>query len=60
LSQILHPAGKNTLTIASLASANHPRTPLRDVRAVGEEEVSPITQGEMYSAQSYIERENVW
>lgn len=47
------------LTTASLASASHPRTPLRDARATVKEEPSPITPGEIYSAQSFIERENV-
>src|SRR5208282_1776328 len=46
LSQILQPAGKNTLTTASLASTSHPRTPLRSLAAAGIEERSPITQGE--------------
>jgi hypothetical protein len=59
LSQILHPAGKNTLTKASPASASHPRTPLRSRATAGMEKPSPITQGEIYSSILYNETENV-
>jgi hypothetical protein len=59
LSQILHPAGKKMLTTASLASASHPRTPLRDARATAKQEPSPITPEEIYPSPFYIERENV-
>jgi hypothetical protein len=56
LSQILHPAGKKTLTTASLASASQPRTPLRALGAGCMEEPSPITQEGIYSPYLYIER----
>ncbi|MGC1415097.1 MAG: hypothetical protein WA817_07445 [Candidatus Acidiferrum sp.] len=55
-SQILHPAGKKTLTTASLASASHARTPLLELRAARIEEISPVMHGQIYSSRSYYER----
>jgi hypothetical protein len=50
LSQILHPVGKNTFTTVSLASVNHPRTPLRHPRAVAKGEPAPIAPREICSS----------
>jgi hypothetical protein len=49
LSQMRHPAGKNTLTIASLASASQPRTPRRRSACTPLDEFSPATPPAIYS-----------
>jgi hypothetical protein len=48
-SQMRHPAGKITLTIASLASASHPRTPPRRAAALPLDELPSATPAAIYS-----------